>query len=454
MIKKIPDAVVIVFSILVIMTILTWIVPAGSFDRIEKFGRKDIVVAGSYHSVEQSPQSAWDLLRAPFKGFIDAGKIIAFVLLVGGAFALVMATGAIDAALMRLISLTRSRRKSRSLMLILLMLLFSMCGFTFGMSEESLVFVLFTIPMARTMGYDVITGVAIPFVTSGVGGAAAAYNPFSVGVALEISGLPFPTGELERFIIWGILTAVTITFILMYARRVEKNPQKSLLAGLPELTHLSSVKEVPFTKQRMLVIIIFLATLAIIPFGASLWDWDIIEVGAAFLGMGLVSTLLMRTPANTLVKHFTDGATGMLTAAIVICLSRSVLVVARDGQIIDTILFHLSSGISALPKEISVNVMFIVQGLINFFIPSGSGQAAITMPVMAPLADLIGLTRESAVLAFQLAAGFFDLIIPTSGVTMGVLAIAGIPFNLWLKWIWKLMLLWVIIAMVFLAVMV
>lgn len=452
MIKKIPDAIVIVFSILVIMTILTWVIPAGSFDRIEKFDRKDIVVPGTYHSVEQTPQNGWDLLRAPFRGFMDAGKIIAFVLLVGGAFALVMATGAIDAGLMRLIRLTRNKRESKFLMLSLLMILFSLCGFTFGMSEESLVFVLFTIPMARTMGFDVITGVAIPFVTSGIGGAAAAYNPFSVGVALEISGLPFPTGEVERLVIWSILTAITIGFVLWYARRVEKDPTKSLLYGLPEPQGLKEVKDLPFTTTRLMVILIFLATLVIIPIGASSWDWDIIEVGAAFLGMGIISSLLMRTSANTLVKHFTDGASGMLTAAIVICISRSVLVVCRDGQIIDTILYHLSNSIAGLPKEISIQVMFIVQGIINFFIPSGSGQAAITMPVMAPLADLIGLSRESAVLAFQLAAGFFDLIIPTSGVTMGVLALAGIPFNIWLKWMWKLMLACVLVAMVALAV--
>lgn len=453
MLKKIPDTLVIVFSILVLITLLTWIIPAGTFDRTTIGTRNDVVVAGSYHLTDSDPQGLWALLQAPFKGFVEASKIIAFVLLVGGAFALVMSTGAIDAALTSLIRSSGERKNGKLLMLSALIFLFSMCGFTFGMSEESLVFILFTIPMAHSMGYDTIVGVAIPFVSSGIGGAAAAYNPFSVGVAMEIAGLPFPGGVQERTIIWLVLTAIVILFVVFYANRIEKNPQKSLLSKvtLPELKERNTG---PFDTQKIIVVLIFLLTLILIPFGSKDWDWGVTEIGAAFLAMGLMSAVVMRFNSNKIITEFTEGAKGMLTAALVIGLSRSVLVVARDGQIIDTILFHLAGSIDGLPATVSIQLMFVVQGVINFFIPSGSGQAAITMPVMAPLADLTGISRESAVMAFQLAAGYFDLVIPTSGVTMGVLSIAGIPYNIWLKWIWKLMVVLVIMAMISLAILV
>jgi uncharacterized ion transporter superfamily protein YfcC len=396
----------------------------------------------------------WDLLRAPFRGFESAAAIIAFVLLVGGGFALVMATGAIDAALIRLIRITGESKRAKGLMLTFLMLIFSACGFTFGMSEESLVFVLFTIPLARSMGYDTITGVAIPFVTSGVGGAAAAYSPFSVGVAMKVSGIPFPSGEEIRFVLWIILTAITIAFILWYAARVARNPESGLLHGFEDKFQHHEVGELTLTARRKIVVFLFLAALIAIPFGASQWNWEIAEIGGLFLALGLVSAVVTRMSASNMVREFTAGCSGMLTAALVICISRAVLVVARDGQIIDTILNGLASAIHGMPAELSIQLMFLIQGVINFFVPSGSGQAAITMPVMAPLADLLGISRDHAVLAFQLAAGYFDLVIPTSGVTMGVLSLAGIPFSVWLKWMWKLMLILVLVAMIAMAVVV
>jgi uncharacterized ion transporter superfamily protein YfcC len=182
-------------------------------------------------------------------------------------------------------------------------------------------------------------------------------------------------------------------------------------------------------------------------------DWGVIQIGAVFFALGIVSAVIMRFSMERAVKSFTNGVSGMLTAALVIALSRSVLVVARDGQIIDTILNGLVSVLDGLPRVLCLEIMFVVQGIINFFIPSGSGQAAITMPIMAPLGDLLGITANQTVMAFQLAAGYFDLIIPTSGVTMGVLSIAGIPYKIWLRWMRNLMFIAVLIAFVGLALM-
>ncbi|MBL7944146.1 MAG: YfcC family protein, partial [Flavobacteriales bacterium] len=351
MFRKIPDTLVIVFMILVVMTALTWIVDAGQFERTTLGNRSDIVVKGSYHATEAQPQGPWDLMVAPFKGFADGVSIIAFVLLVGGAFGVIMATGAIDTGLSNLIRITQARRRARMLMLALIMLLFSLCGFTFGMSEESLVFVLITIPLARNMGYDALVGISIPFLTSGIGGAAAAYNPFAVGVAMQIAGVPFPSGVGLRTIVWLILTGITIWFVLRYARRIEKDPSRSLLYGL-------SANVVPpyeggsFTWGKILVIVLFVATLVFIPFGAGSLDWGVNEIGAAFLALGFLSAAAVRMSGDRIVQHFTEGARAMLPAALVICISRSVLIVARDGQIIDTMLYHLSNSLEGLAPVI------------------------------------------------------------------------------------------------------
>ncbi len=448
MFKRIPDSIVIVFFIMVMMMALSWIIPAGSYERETRFERT-VVIAGSYHNVASSPQNPWHLMQAPFLGFTEAARIIGFVLLVGGAFGLVMATGAIDAGLRRLLDWAGGRHRSRILVCAMLMVLFGLCGFTFGMSEESLVFVLITLPMCRSMGYDPIVGIAIPFVSSGIGGAAAAYNPFGVGVALQIAELEFPSEVAMRLLACALLLTTAIVYTLRYANRLspgggaswsiydQKTPQQPAMHA--------------FDRTHQWIVLLFVVTLIFIPIGAKLWEWDIPQIGAIFLIMGLLSAFFKRFSTQEIIDHFVHGARSMVGAAVIIALSRGVLILARDGQIIDTILHFLSQQMQGLPSWWCIQIMFLVQGAINFFIPSGSGQAAITMPVMVPLADLIGVSRQGAVMSFQLAAGLFDLIIPTSAVTMGVLSLAGISYSAWFKWMGKLTLILMALCMVFLA---
>jgi uncharacterized ion transporter superfamily protein YfcC len=445
MFKKIPDSLVIVFFILILMTLLTWIIPSGAFDRTT-FNDRTVVIANSYHPTEASPQNIWNLMESPFLGFIEAARIIGFVLLVGGAFGLVMATGAIDAGLRTLLTTAGANSRSRLAICALLMVLFGLCGFTFGMSEESLVFVLITLPMARSMGFDPLVGIAIPFVSSGIGGAAAAYNPFGVGIALQIAELDFPSEVGMRLLACTLLLGVCIWYTLRYAVRSITAPMSHWNNVVSDTRATASTA---FDWRNKCIVLLFVATLVFIPFGAKEWDWDIPQI--AFLLMGLSSALLRGFKMEYALQQFTNGAKGMIAAALIICFSRAVLIIARDGQIIDTILFTLSQSIQHLPAWLTIQIMFLVQGIINFFIPSGSGQAAITMPIMVPLADLIGISRQGAVMAFQLAAGLFDLIIPTSAVTMGVLTLAGIPYTLWLKWMGKLTLLLMLVCMLFLA---
>ena len=448
MFRKTADSLVIVSVILVIFTILTWIVPAGSFDREELNGRT-VVVPNTYHEVESSPQGLMDMLSAPFNGFEAAADVIAFVLIVGGAFTMMTSTGAIDAGLFRVLRIAKRRPGSKGLIIALLMVIFSLAGMSFGMSEETLVFTLICIPLARSMGYDALVGVAIPFVGAGMGFAGAAFNPFTVAIAQGIADLQIFSGFEYRLVVWGIFTLVAILFVLRYCSLLDQGRVKPILGATEKES--AEIEEIPFNTARKVIVLLFVLSLAMIMLGAIRWDWYMAEICALFISLGVLSVIVNQSSTADAIKAFYEGAKTMLPAALIIALSKSILVIASNGNIIDTMLNSMASAADGLPKEVSVQLMFLIQGGINFFIPSGSGQAAITMPIMTPLSDLLGISRQTAVLAYQLGDGLFNLIIPTSGVTMGVLAIGGISFGQWIKWIWKLMVIVIILSMVFLA---
>jgi len=451
LLKKSPDALVIISVVLLLFMALTWVIPAGEYAR-EIVDDKTIVVAGTYEPVESNPQGIGDLLTAPIKGIVGAAHIIAFVLLVGGAFSILSATGALDAGLGSVLQYAKRNPGMRHMIIPLLMVFFSLAGSTFGMSEENLVFILITIPLARSMGYDNIVGIAIPFIGAGAGFAGAVINPFTIGIAQGISELPVGSGAGYRWIVWAVFTIIAIVFVMAYVFKLEKNPHLGLKTESDSDTETRAMKEVAFTMSRKIVLILFAIAIALLMYGANFWDWYIDEISALFVALGLVAAVITRLKVSETVSAFTIGAKDMLVAAIIIGLSRGVLVVAEDGKIIDTVLYAMSNSVGDFPNYISVQIMFIVQGFINIFIPSGSGQAAITMPIMAPLADLLDINRQTAVLAFQLGDGLLNLIIPTSGVTMGVLAIGKVPYNVWMKWVWKLMVVFILMSMVLLAI--
>jgi len=448
--KKVPDSLVIIFVVMFLFAGLSWLVPAGEFERALVNGR-NVVVPGTYHTtgVEANPQGFWDWLMAPIKGFMSASEIVGFVLLVGGAFTVVTGTGAIDAFLLRILRIAKDQTHYKNAVIILLMFIFSLGGMSFGMSEETLVFVLVTIPLARSLGYDNFVGVAIPFIAAGVGFAGAAFNPFTVAIAQGIAELPTFSGWQYRLVVWFGMTLIAIVFVLVYANRIHRDPSRSLLKHLK--LEFKPIEEVPLTSGRVSVLLLFLLALAAVMYGAVALEWYIPEICALFILLAMTSAAVTRMGTSAMIKHFYTGAKDMLPAALVIACSKAILVLAEDGKIIDTVLYHTAGLVEGLPTYLSVQVMFLVHGGINFFIPSGSGQAAVTMPLMTPLADLMGITRQTAVLAFQFGDGLFNFVIPTSGILMGILSIAGIPFNLWIKWVWKLFLLLVLAGMFFLA---
>lgn len=447
-----PDALIIISVVLLLAVVLTHVVPAGEFAR-QTVGERTVVVPGTYAGVDASPVPWYGFFTAPVKGFTDhqAAMIIAFVLLIGGAFSVLNATGAVDALLFRILRAARENRTYKRLVIPVLMTAFSLGGNTFGMAEEVLVFLMITIPLSRSMGWDPIVGVAIPFIGSGVGFAGAAFNPFTVGIAQGIGELPIFSGWEYRLLVWASLTAISIFFVMRYAARVERDPRNSLMHGLADTGSTSGeLRETTLTGRRIAVLVLFTASIVLLIVGVNRWDWYIEEIAGLFLAMGIGAALLGRVGGNAAAKAFTKGASEMVGAALLIGLSRSVLLVMQEGRIVDTVLFHLSDGVSGLPSAASVQVMLGTQFLINFFVPSGSGQAALTMPLMTPLADLLHIPRQSAVLAYQLGDGLCNFIIPTSGVTMGILSIAGIPFGTWLRWIARMLATLVLAGMLFL----
>lgn len=431
--------------------LLTWVIPAGEYAREIVDGRT-VVIAGTYEPVESNPQGIAELLTAPIKGFIGASRIIAFVLLVGGAFSVLSATGALDAGLGSVLNYARKNPGMRHLIIPLLMVFFSLAGCTFGMSEENLVFILITIPLARSMGYDNIVGIAIPFIGAGAGFAGAVINPFTVGIAQGISELPIGSGAGYRWIVWAIFTIIAIAFVMAYVFKLEKNPEFGFKAEADADSEPQVMKDVPFNTSRKLVLVLFAVAIGVLMYGSNFWGWYIDEISALFIALGLLAAVITRMKVSETVSAFTIGAKDMLVAALIIGLSRGILEVAEDGKIIDTMLHAMTNAVRDFPNYISVQIMFAVQSFINIFIPSGSGQAAVTMPIMTPLADLLNINRQTAVLAFQFGDGLINLIIPTSGVTMGVLAIAKIPYSVWMKWVWKLMVVFILVSMLLLAI--
>ncbi|GJQ61553.1 MAG: C4-dicarboxylate ABC transporter [Melioribacteraceae bacterium] len=447
---KAPNTYLIISSIIVLVAILTWVIPAGEFEKKETNG-KTVVINGTYHEVEKNPQGIEAILTAPINGFIDAAAIIAFVLLVGGAFGVFQKTEAVEAGIMSIAKAYKRSAFVRKSIIPLFMIIFSLGGAIFGMSEEVIPFILFFVPLAIMLGYDSITGVAIPFVGAGAGFAGAFINPFTLGIAQGIAELPPLSGMEYRIIVWIFTTSTAIIFVSIYAAKIKKDPQKSIVYEIDKKKRdeYNTSKIDQFTgldRHHKHVLWIFLAGLAVLVFGVLQYQWFIKEICAVFLVTGMVVGIVGRLSIDEITESFIDGARQLIGTALIIALARGIFIVADDGKIVDTILFALSGVIEEFHPVISSHAMFLVQSFLNFFVPSGSGQAALTMPIMAPLSDLVGVSRQTAVLAYQFGDGFSNLIIPTSAITMGVLSLAGIPWEKWARWMFPLQIIFMLLG--------
>ena len=433
---KLPHTLALIFFIMVIVAGLTWIVPGGTYQRSHIDDGPEIVLEHTFEYIENQPQGIFAVLKAPVKGIIQTANIIGFILIIGGVFAIIQKTGAIHATIRRIAELLRGKEK---IVIPVGMILFSIFGAVFGMSEEVIPFVLFFIPLALTLGYDSIVGLCIPFLGAGLGFAGAMLNPFTVGIAHGMAELPLFSGIPYRLVVWLLVTTTGILLVMRYAARVRKDPEVSPVYALDNERQDLSANTMSdgdaMTRTHMVVMLLFGMIILIMVIGVTLFQWFIAEIAAIFLALGIVGGVIARLSINEIADSFVEGAKDLVGAALVVGFARAILVIASDGQIIDTMMYVLSGMISKFHPVIAAQSMFIMQTFINFFVPSGSGQAALTMPIMAPLADLIGVTRQTAVLAFQMGDGFTNMIIPTSGVTMGVLGMARIPWQTWARWL-------------------
>ena len=454
--KRIPHTFTIVFSLIVLAAMLTWVVPAGEFLRHTVDGR-EVVLSDSFHFVDRAPQT-WQVFSALFNGFVDKADIIIFILVVGGTFWIVNNSRAIDVGVMAF--LRHVNRLSRykiigklgvdNIIIAMVMLLFSLFGAIFGMSEETLAFVVVFVPLAITMGYDSIVGVCMCYVAAHVGFAGAMLNPFTIGIAQGIAGIPLFSGLEYRVVCWLILTVLGIAFVLWYAHRVKRNPERSPVYQLDDYwrNRSNSIEQQRLSTRQGLILVLFFLTIVALVVGVLVWGWYITEISALFLALGILAGILDRQSADDIAKLFLAGCKDILSAALVVGLASGIIVILKDGRVIDTLLYGLTRSLAQTGEVTSLGVMYIFQTLLNLVMPSGSAKAALTMPIMAQFADLIHVSRQTTVLAFQFGDGFTNMLTPTSGVLIGVLGIARIPYGTWLRWVWKFILALIVIGFI------
>jgi uncharacterized ion transporter superfamily protein YfcC len=450
---KIPDTFVIVFSIIIIAAIATWFVPGGKYDRqlMEKDGiKREVIVKGSFKYQDNNPQF-FQVFQAPLKGFIKLADIVGFVFFVGGAFFVFQKTGAINAGIAEVVKRMEGKEK---LVIVIVMTTFSFFGASFGMCEEAMPFVLILIPLALALGYDSITGLCLSFLAAGVGFATAFLNPFTLQIAQGIAEIPLVSGWEYRIIIWVFVTGFTIFWVVRYAEKVKKNPQFSPTYESDRKRREQLDKETQevgkFNMRHAAVLLILFLGIVFLFVGVIVFKWYIVELAALFVFMGIAAGLVGGLGPSQVGKAFVEGARDIAGAALIIAVAGGILVIMENGNIMDTTLYGMSKLTGESQPLLSSYMMYGVQMVLNFFIPSGSTKAALTMPLFAPLADLSGITRQVAVLAYQFGDGFTNMIIPTSGVTVGTLAMAKVPFEKWFKWLLPLEIVFIILSLLML----
>ncbi|BDU75944.1 YfcC family protein [Mesoterricola sediminis] len=437
---KMPHTLVVVEALVLLVLVASWIIPSGQFDRVPLNGRL-VPDPATYHVVQKIRLSPAMLVLAPLRGFLDGGMLIAFLLVIGGAFNVLNETGAVEVGIKRLTRAISARPTLECLMIPVLMTVFSLAGSIFGLGEELIPFVVIFIPLARSLGYDSIVGVCIPFLGAAAGFAAAFLNPFTVGVAQKIAGLPINSGLGYRVFTWAVGTAVMVAYVMVYARRIKRDPSLSPVRDLDEArgpVDRNPGEEGAWTPRLVLVLALFAAFLVLLVYGIMALGWDMDAMGALFLAMGIALGLASGMGGSRIAQSFVAGAKDMVGVVFIVACARALLVIANDAKILDTVLFHSKNLMGVLPRAVIPQTMFLIQTVINFFIHSGTAQAALTMPIMAPLGDLVGVTRQTSVYAFQLCE-FVNPILPTSAVTMGVLGAAKLPWERWAAWFLPLM---------------
>ena len=431
---KMPHIYVLLITIIIICAIASWILPAGEFDRALNDAGREMVVPGTYHIIESTPVGFFTLVQSIYNGTVDAAGVTFFVFISYASIGLIIASGAFNGLVASMLRILKG--SARAVIIPVFITLIGCASSTIGVFEEMFPFIPIFVGIAIAMGYDAIVGLAIVALGTGIGYSGAVMNPFTVGMAQSIADVPQMSGAGYRIICHIILIAVASFFVIRYALKIQADPTKSLVYG-DDFSSLAMdsdhIENKPFGIREKLVLATLVAGIVVIVWGTKAKGWYFAELSAVFLLMGLVSGFIMGWGPNEIAEKVAKSFSEIAVACMMIGIARGILVVLQAGHIIDTIVYYLSIPLSQLPGAISAVAMFLVQTGINFFIPSGSGQAVTSMPIMAPLADLIGISRQSAVLAFQFGDGLSNIIWPTS-MTPIICGIAGVKIEKWWKW--------------------
>jgi uncharacterized ion transporter superfamily protein YfcC len=524
MLKKVPHTYVIVSAIIIMAAVLTWIIPPGRYIEETSIRNGVEVKTMVFYYEDQLPEThqpaaqaqvqTWQVFSALFKGFVKQSNIIIFILMIGGAFWIMNHSKAIDVGILAFLMFTKKLEKIAfmrrlgidNIVIVMVMVMFSLFGAIFGMSEETIAFVIILVPLSISMGYDSIVGVCMVYIGAHLGFAGAILNPFTIGIAQGLAGIPLFSGIEYRLFCWLIINLVGIYFVLRYVSKIRRNPRSSIMYeedaywrnkesidqegvtyytprmawvvyGAVLITLIIFSFMYPLTTMRIgnsaitmtilpalslifaivgllslrksvhfFILLLLAYTIIFLIVGVMGYDWYVMEIATLFLAMGVASGMAINKSADDIAKLFLEGVKDIMSAAIIVGLAGGIIVILEDGGIIGSILYGLSKAMGQFGDIASVGVMYMIQTIINIVIPSGSAKAAITMPIMAPFSDLIAISRQATVMAFQFGDGFTNMITPTSGVLIAVLGVARIPYQKWVKWVWPLILTLIILG--------
>lgn len=443
-IQKVPHTYVLIAILIVLAAIGTYLIPAGEFNRVtdEQTGRT-LVIPGTFHRVEQTPVSFFDTFLALPQGLDAARDIVFFVLLIGSVFHIINATGTINRIINRAITKLDGREH---LLIPATMLVISICSATFGAAEETLIFIPIAVAIAKGVGYDAVVGAAMVYLGAYTGYTAGPMNPFNTGIAQGIAELPLFSGIEFRFACMFLFYILVWWWIMRYAKKVKNDPTQSVVYGFDTDNLDITFDNSPLTSRDKAILGVIVIGFAYLVYGVLAKGYYLYEIITIFLIMGLICGIIGKLSAEEIADNFVLGAKEMCFTAVCIGLARAIVVVLDDGHIMDSVINALAIVVGWLPASISAVGMLIVQTILNFIFASGSGQAATTMPILAPLGDILGVTRQVAVLAFQFGDGITNSISPIQPSLMAAIGLAGVPYEKWFKFVWPLMLMWTLLA--------
>lgn len=482
---QLPSAHTIILLIAGLVALLTWLIPSGQFEQLsydqeshqfsiqhkdgifrtqasqhtldsfgiqiplEKFTSGDIWkpvgIPNSYYSLDANPQGLVDFIQSPLKGIMEAIDVILFVLIIGGFIGIIQYTGIFELGIQWLAEKLRGREYW---LIIIVTSLIALGGTTFGLAEETIAFFPILIPVFVAAGYDPLVAVATLFMGSSIGTTASTVNPFSTIIASDAAGINWTNGLELRVVVLIIALIITIAYILRYARKVKRDPQNSLLSDVNYADQWKRKKDsdqAQLSTAKILTAFIFVASFVLMIYGVSQLDWWFLEMTSIFFVAAILVAFINRIKEKIFIKEFVQGANDLLSVALIIGIARGVTVLMEEGLISDTILYYSSNLVEGMPSLVLVNSLFLVFAVLSFFVPSSSGLAVLTMPIMAPLADVVGIDRSSIVDAYQYGSGLFHIINPT-GLLLPSLAIAGIGFGKWIKFILPLLILLIVVV--------